>query len=481
MLNPFFLQGSKSEQGLLQDLINEQLKMYGIDVHYLPRQFITQNTVIKEVIESQFNNAYPIEAYIETFDGYSDSSTILSKFGIQSLNEITLTISRERFKNYISPLIKNIPNIKLYTRPKEGDLIYFPLGKRLFEIKFVEHEKPFYQLQGLYTYQLKCELFRYQDEIINTGIDDVDMVIGGPGGPGGPGSGDGDVSPGTDDILYGNILRLTMVGIAATATATTTIVNGGVRSVIVTNRGGGYTIPPTVGFSSAPSGGETATAVAEMIGGIIVCNKNLSSNQQSVQSVLITNPGFGYSIAPGVKFTGDGSGASAIALIGDGIVGIVSLTNSGSGYVTPPQVTFTGISSVPATATAIVSAAGSITSIALSNAGLGYTQPPIITIGNPSLNSSGSFIFNEKVIGMTSGVSAVVKSWNSVTNTLQVSNATGDFIAGENVIGTASSATHYIRSIDILSSRSTYAENDEIEEESDKIIDFSGSNPFGDP
>ena len=171
MLNPFFLQGSKTEQGLIQDLINEQLRMYGVDVHYLPRQYITEKTVIREVIESEFNNAYPIEAYVDTVEGYGNNPTILSKFGIQALNEITLIISKERFQNYISPLIKDQSNIKLSSRPKEGDLVYFPLGDRLFEIKYVEHEKPFYQLQGLYTYELRCELFRYEDEIIDTGID----------------------------------------------------------------------------------------------------------------------------------------------------------------------------------------------------------------------------------------------------------------------------------------------------------------------
>ena len=143
MLNPFFLQGSKSEQGLIQDLINEQLMMYGIEVYYLPRKYITEKKVIREVIESEFSNAYPIEAYLDNFEGYGDNTTILSKFGIQALNEINLIISRERFKTYISPLIENIPNIKLSTRPKEGDLIYFPLGDRIFEIKYVEHEKPF--------------------------------------------------------------------------------------------------------------------------------------------------------------------------------------------------------------------------------------------------------------------------------------------------------------------------------------------------
>ena len=174
MLNPFFLQGSKSEQSLVQSLINEQLRMYGVEVYYIPRRYITEKTIIKEVIESKFDNAYPLEAYVDTYDGYEGQGTILSKFGVQPLNDLNLIISKERFENYISPLIKNIPDIKLSTRPKEGDLIWFPLGDRLFEIKFVEHEKPFYQLQKTYVYELRCELFRYEDEIIDTGVEDID-------------------------------------------------------------------------------------------------------------------------------------------------------------------------------------------------------------------------------------------------------------------------------------------------------------------
>ena len=159
-LNPYFIQGTSGEQSLVQDLINEQLRMYCVEVYYLPRQYATTDNVIKEVIQSDFNYSYPIEAYVDNFDGYGDNSVMLSKFGIQAENELTVTISKERFENYISPLIKNLPNVELSTRPKEGDLIYFPLGDRLFEIKFVEHEKPFYQLKKNYVYTLTCQLFR---------------------------------------------------------------------------------------------------------------------------------------------------------------------------------------------------------------------------------------------------------------------------------------------------------------------------------
>ena len=88
MLNPFFLQGSQTEQNLVQDLINEQLRMYGVEIYYIPRKYLTEKTVIREVIESSFDEAHPIEAYIENYEGYGDNTTILSKFGIQATNEI---------------------------------------------------------------------------------------------------------------------------------------------------------------------------------------------------------------------------------------------------------------------------------------------------------------------------------------------------------------------------------------------------------
>ena len=269
MLNPFFQQGARSEQNLVQDLINEQLRMYGVEVHYLPRKYVTENKVIREVVASRFDDAYPIEAYVDTFDGYGDNPTLLSKFGIEQTNEITLTISRERFENYISPLMKNEADVKLTTRPKEGDLVYFPLGDRLFEIKYVEHEKPFYQLQKNYVYELRCELFRYEDEIIDTGVDEIDNELVGD-------NLDGDTEDGIPTIL-GPTQTLTLVGVGLTAAAETSIVaTGAIRYISITDRGGGYIYSPSVGFSSAPTGGVTGIATVRMIGGIVACNKNVN-------------------------------------------------------------------------------------------------------------------------------------------------------------------------------------------------------------
>ena len=103
--NPFFQQGSTSEQNLVQDLINEQLRMYGVEVHYSPRKYVAEGMVIREVVRSKFDDAYPLEAYLDTYDGYGENPVILTKFGIEQKNEITVTISRDRWETYIEPLM----------------------------------------------------------------------------------------------------------------------------------------------------------------------------------------------------------------------------------------------------------------------------------------------------------------------------------------------------------------------------------------
>ena len=272
-LNPYFLQGSSGEQGLVQDIINEQLKIYGVECYYLPRQYATTNKIIREVVESKFKQSYPIEAYVENFDGYGDNTVLLSKFGIQATNELTITISQERFKDYISPLIKNLPNINLPNvdldhRPREGDLVYFPLGDRLFEVKFVEHEKPFYQLRKNYVYTLTCELFRPEDEVLDTGIEEIDDTF---------------------DVDF-NLMTVTVITSGSDASAATRIDNGAVQTIEVTNRGERYTSSPRVAITSAPSGGLTAVGIATLLDGLVNCDGTEIGSK--VQGVQIINPGY---------------------------------------------------------------------------------------------------------------------------------------------------------------------------------------------
>ena len=154
-LNPFFLQGSPGEQRLIQNLINEQLQIYGVEVTYIPRKFVNKQTIIEEVQSSRFDDNFLIEAYVNTYEGYSGAGDIMTKFGVSLRDKVTLTISKERFEDFIAPFL-NDDEYELATRPREGDLIFFPLGTRLFEVKFVEHEQPFYQLGKNYVYQLQC-------------------------------------------------------------------------------------------------------------------------------------------------------------------------------------------------------------------------------------------------------------------------------------------------------------------------------------
>ena len=169
-LNPYFLQGSRQEQRLVQNLVNEHLKIYGQEVTYIPRKFVNQSTIIEEVTASKFDDNFAIEAYVDTYEGYQGAGDVLTKFGMSLRDEVTLTISKERFEEFISPFMNADDDIELASRPREGDLVFFPLGQRLFEIKFVEHEEPFYQLGNTYVYKLKCELFEYEDEVIDTSL-----------------------------------------------------------------------------------------------------------------------------------------------------------------------------------------------------------------------------------------------------------------------------------------------------------------------
>jgi len=482
MLNPFFTQGTVGEQNLVQDLINEQLKMYGVEIFYLPRKYMTENSVLREVVQSKFNLALPLEAYVDNYDQYSGAGNILSKFGIESKDEVRLIISRERFENYITPLIEDQANIKLSTRPKSGDLIWFPLDDRVYEIKDIEYAKPYYQLQNLYVYELYCELFRLEDEVIATGIEDIDNNLIGE-------ESDGQTDDGINTI-QGPTQTLTLVGSAVQAAATVAIFDGGVRQFTITNRGGGYSSVPTVVVSSAPAGGTTASGIATMIGGINVCNLNANPRDKSVQRVDIANSGAGYTVAPGVRFTGGGSGgtgAAATATIGDGVVGIVTITSGGSGYTVPPTITFssevfkTGVTTVSAAATAVVSAAGTISNIFLTNAGVGYSVAPTMSIAASGSSGSGTFQFNEIVTGSSSGTTARVRVWNSETNELEVGTVAGEFTRGETITGQTSGAAYKLRIADAQPADDGFADNINIETEADSIIDFSEQNPFGMP
>ena len=150
-------------------MVNEHLQLFGQDVLYLPRKIINQNTVIREITASKFDDSFRLEAYLVNVDGFGTPSDVLTKFGVRDQDEVTLVVSKERYDDFIAPFMKLFPESERLNAqtPNEGDLIYLPLDNALFEIKYIERKVPFYQLNELFMYEFRCEIFEPEDEVID--------------------------------------------------------------------------------------------------------------------------------------------------------------------------------------------------------------------------------------------------------------------------------------------------------------------------
>lgn len=172
--NHYFSQGRLSEQRLYEDLIIEALKIYGQDVYYLPRELVNRDVIFGDDPVSRFENAYKIEMYIENIEGFDGDGDIFTKFGVEIRDACTLIVSRRRWNNLIS--IYETTETRPFYRPREGDLIFLSLSKSIFEITKVEDQTPFYQLKNLPVFRMRCELFEYNDEDFDTGVDVIDNI-----------------------------------------------------------------------------------------------------------------------------------------------------------------------------------------------------------------------------------------------------------------------------------------------------------------
>ena len=170
--NVYFDTGTTSEQRLYEDLIIEQLKIYGQDVYYLPRKIANKDSIFGEDPASSFDDSYIIEMYVDNTDGYMGEQEIIKKFGLELRDDIVFTVSKLRWET----LISNNSDLQTTLRPNEGDLVYFPTTKAFFEIQFVEHEAPFYQQSALPVYKLSCTKWEYSSERIDTGITAIDST-----------------------------------------------------------------------------------------------------------------------------------------------------------------------------------------------------------------------------------------------------------------------------------------------------------------
>ena len=549
-VNPFFQHGSPDEQRLVQQLVDEQISMFGIDCFYIPRKQILTDDILGEVQSSKFNDNYLIEAYLNNYEGYAKGSDIMSKFGINLQNEITLTISRERFEDFIAPFQFNSTNLQgaldgdidFGTRPKEGDLIFFPLGERLFEIKHVEHESPFFQLGKNYTYELQCELYQLQDDIIDTNVAQIDSRLSEEG--------------------YITTVSLAGIGSTAKASVDTFGLIGAMQQIILNDDGSGYTSEPAVTVEASPAG------VTTSFGSAIAITTSLG-NLNAVKTVAITNTGFAYTEPPAIGFGTPGVGAAATSSLTNTGIASIRITSQGNNYVAPPTITiqhpqfvdkqyeFTGVvtagtsvisgintmaniaightinfktfgavtliggakvtsigtssvgigtslggtgtasgvtfvgtgamvgakaGQVQATAVATLSS-DAMFRIYLTDAGVGYEATPTVSISAPLSVGLGTYHLNERVVGSLSGVEAYVKKWDAANRKLEVSINTGEFYSGEYITGTASSARYQVFSYsDDISTEAVGDEffmNDEFETAGDALLDFTENNPFG--
>ena len=339
-------------------------------------------------------------------------------------------------------------------------------------MKHVEFENPFYQLGKNYVYELKCELFEYEDEEISTGIEEIESTL--------------------SDTGYITDLKLVAFGGSAQCQA---IVSpyAGVNEIIITNDGYGYTRTPTVTIDPPPDftldrslllgatslgtdiARATAVAITTSIGGV-----------KSISKILITNGGYGYIDPPKVTISGGGGkGATAVCGITTNLVTQIHIVDKGDRYYQPPNIDISPPVGGGTTATAVAKIySGRLSEVLLINAGSGYTSLPIITVSPPPIVGFGTYIVSEEITGTLSGTSAIVKYWENpgqdIDKTLRVYLNNGTFSVGENIVGSASSAIYTLKSYDLDTSTSDiYSQNDEIEQEADLIVDFSESNPFG--
>ena len=239
--------GSAQEQKFMENLVVESIEIYGQNIYYVPRDIVNRDTIFEEDSDGRFSSARAIRAYVNNAEGWEGQGELLSKFGIRIEDKTTFIFSREKFKEKVDDL----ETLNVEGRPNEGDLIWFPITKHLFEIKFVEVEKPFYQLGKGYVWECQCELFEYSDEEINTGIADLDAIetaftnaitVG-------------LVAGGSGDFTAGE----TVTGGTSNVTAEVKSWDSSTRTLIVINRSGTFTIPETITGGSSSASWTTAS------------------------------------------------------------------------------------------------------------------------------------------------------------------------------------------------------------------------------
>ena len=273
---PTYYQGHSGEQGLVQDLVDEQIKLFGTDIYYIPRVVLTDST-LDEVRYSKYQEQFQIEMLLQNVTGFGDNAEFISKFGLRITDEVIFRVSTRRWDEEVA---EHNPNLTLDSRPNEGDLLYFPLTKDIYEIKFVGKEEPFFQFGKIQFYAITAEIYEVGSDDFETGVEEIDSI----------------------EQLVDNAIKLFM----------------------------------------DPGGTGDFAVGEEIVGDEFLAKATATLTGDAVTGITITDGGSHYKVAtpPSVTITGDGTGATATATVSStGIVNGITITSGGSGYSSAPTVT----------------------------------------------------------------------------------------------------------------------------------------------